>query len=90
MITAGQLKEKISNISRKSGLSKINRSYFINDTFAGDFNYSIGEEPVMRKFGRYLPIKANWSFSVFQPCIRLHDLYKEIKKIPRSIWLFSK
>lgn len=80
MLTHRELRKKIRQISKKEKLLEINRSFFMNDTFVGDFNYSIGEEPIMRKFGKYLPIEKNWSFSVFQPCIRIPDFHKEVKK----------
>jgi len=80
MITSQELRKKLQKLSKKEGLVRIARSSFMNDTFKGDFNYSMGEEPIMRKFGKYLPIEKNWSFSVFQPCIRIPDFHKGVKK----------
>lgn len=80
MVTSQELRKKLQKLSKKESLVRISRSAFINDTFRGDFNYSMGEEPITRKFGKYFPIKKDWSFSVFQPCIRIPDFHKEVKK----------
>ncbi|MFA5961065.1 MAG: hypothetical protein WC848_00060 [Parcubacteria group bacterium] len=80
MLTYKELKKKTRFLSKSKGISEISRSHFVNNTFAGDFNYSIGEEPIMRKFGKYLPIEKNWSCSVSQPCVRISDFHKEVKK----------
>lgn len=73
------LRKKLKFLSKRNKVEMIERSPLINEAFKDDFNYSIGEASILERFGQYLPIKENWSFSVFQPCIRLSDFNKEVK-----------
>ncbi len=78
MLTNNDLRKKIQVLSEEKGLEFIDRALLVNDVFPKGFNRSIGEEPIMRYFGQYIPIKKSWSFSVWQPCIRFRDFKKEV------------
>lgn len=91
MINCETLKKEIASFNYHKELEKIECAPIVNEAFPEDFNYSIGEASVFRKFGHYVPIEKNWSFSLVQPCVRLTDFYKElIKKILLIIYFYLK
>jgi len=68
-----ELRNKIENFSKYSGVQRIPHSLIVNKGFPGNFNISFGEAPFLEKFGNYLDNSESYNFSTIQQVIRVND-----------------
>ncbi|MBI4252934.1 hypothetical protein HY623_01995 [Candidatus Uhrbacteria bacterium] len=68
-----ELRNKLEQFTKYSGVNKIPRTSIVNKGFPGNFNISFGEGPFLEKFENYLDNPESYNFSVIQQVIRVND-----------------